>query len=198
MTPRKQFTPFNEKESKFPKMEDLIPFETYCITINPKPIVENRLFSTYNDMNLQIMPLFNGCIKMYTELSHKKQNVHYHGFIHWTSYEMIIKFIYQIQTINILCQFEIDTIEDLHVWWVYITKQRPYMDKLCRIHGCPNKVRYCPKMDEEIGYFPVHENVEVKIGKRLKKKIDQLCPKERTEKLKPKLQGLKQFPVHGK
>lgn len=139
------------KESKYLSLESYIPHVRYALTINPPQEVELRIPSTYNKL-LEILHYLKASVELYTELSYKNQNVHYHGYIVWHSYIDIATYFMNIQKIQALCQFEVDTIghslaDEGHYWW-YITKQRYFMHSLCLQHKTPCHIKIHPKYME--------------------------------------------------
>lgn len=140
---QKTFSESFDNRSRYPKLEELVPSKTYAITINPDNtgLTEVRLLQVYNQL-MEHIEEFKGGLKLFTELSTKNQNVHYHGFIRWTSYKAIGQFYLNISKIKQWCQFEIDTINELEQWWLYIVKQRPYITRLCKINNVPSKIKY--------------------------------------------------------
>lgn len=145
MNLRRQFANSVENQSNYPSLENLVPQKNYAITINPIPVTDElKVLTTYQDL-IAKLGLFCGNLKLYTEVSKKNQNVHYHGFINWKSYLTISTFYMNIKQIKEYCQFEIDTINELWVWYSYITKQVPYMHRLCAIYKIPNIIKYPEK-----------------------------------------------------
>lgn len=139
---KQQFLSGTENHSKYPSLENLFPMKSFSLTVNPCPVTELKIRSTYQVLWKEILPLLNGSVKLYTELSTQNQNVHYHGMIVWQSYLDISKFYNSIEEIKKLCQFEIDQLNDPDQWWPYIMKQCPYMDALCHYSGVPNLIKY--------------------------------------------------------
>lgn len=131
-----------DNQSKYPSLEKLLPRKTYVITINPNQsdFDEIRLLQCYNRLK-EIVDLTHGYIKVYTEISTKSQNVHYHGFIRWLTYERIGQFYLNINKIKDKCQFEIDYYNDPDQWWPYISKQNPHLDAICKLYKLPNKIK---------------------------------------------------------
>jgi len=139
---KNQFRNSIESGSKYPSLDSMRPQKSYAITVNPEPIMEFKLVETRNRMIEEILPLFHGNVKAYTELSTKNQNVHYHGIIRWDNYLELSKFYLNIKDIKNKCQFEVDELNDLDQWIPYIVKSCPQLDSICHLYKIPNILKY--------------------------------------------------------
>lgn len=150
---KKQFLSGIQSKSNVLSLENIIPSKNYTLTISPDPVSEQRITQTYHNL-LGILDLFHANIVLYTELSTKNQNVHYHGFINFDKYLDITQFYLNIKEINTLCHFEMDDLTDLDQWYPYIVKQCPHMDAICHSRNIPNKIKY--------SYHNIHNNNIIK------------------------------------
>lgn len=132
-----------DNQSKYLKLEDIVPHKSYAITINPdnSGLTDIKVLQVYN-LLYDHLHEFKGNLKLFTEISTKNQNVHYHGFINWSSYKHIAQFYLSISKIKEWCQFEIDHINEIEQWWIYIVKQQPYVSHICQLNKIPNKIKY--------------------------------------------------------
>jgi len=145
MTLITQFKKGIENQSQYPPLELLVPHKSYAITINPIQETELKVLETRRKMESIILPLFHANVKVYTELSTKNQNVHYHGFITFNNLKQIGLFYININEIKQHCQFEIDHLNQLDQWYPYIIKQCPQMDSLCHYYKIPNILKFKSK-----------------------------------------------------
>lgn len=134
-----------DNQSKFPALELLSPHMTFAITISPIQDREMALSSNYDRLT-RILPYFHASVKMYTELSTKSQNVHYHGTICWDSFQDISQFYLNIKDIKELCQFEVDSIKTAEDWTQYCMKQRAHLSKICKFYKVPLIVKWQEKI----------------------------------------------------
>lgn len=143
-----------DNQSKYPSLELLHPRKTYVFTLNPSQEQELKIKGTRDRVIHNILPFFHANVKMYTEMSTKNQNIHYHGFIRWDAYIEISQFYLNIEDIKKETQFEIDIYTDPDQWWPYITKQCPQMDSICHHLKEPNILLYIYKTTDYNQYNP--------------------------------------------
>lgn len=134
-----------DNKSIYPSLDNMNPHKVYAITINPVSEMELKLIGTRERMINIILPLFHGNVKVYTELSTKSQNVHYHGTICWDNFLEISKYYLNINDIKKECQFKIDILNNPEEWIPYCVKSCPHMDAICHSYKIPNILKYTNK-----------------------------------------------------
>lgn len=139
---KQQFLQGLDNNSTYLSIDSMVPHKTYAITINPNPEMELKLIGTRDRMIGIILPLFHGNVKLYTEISTKSQNIHYHGTICWDNYIEIAKYYLNINDIKKECQFKLDILNNPEQWIPYCVKSCPVMDSICHHYKIPNILKY--------------------------------------------------------
>lgn len=117
---------FNREPHVFPKLEHILPYSTYAISINPAQEFDSYL-EFYRSSESIFSQVFKGhFVDLRPEFSHKNQRWHWHGNITFKSSIQIIVFYKNIQKLKDFCTFAIKPIDSWE-WFVYCRKQRPLL-----------------------------------------------------------------------
>lgn len=160
----------------YPSLEEFQVDALYSFTVSPKDQhngVYDRVLMICENMRNNICPLFGGHQKLYPELSTKSQNLHWHGYISFSSVSEIIEFYMQIHHIKDLCTFKIKELFDDEIegfvpfnqWTIYISKQRPFMHCLMASWSLPYSMRYQWEKSIIVDKRPVEVQILPKINK---------------------------------
>lgn len=121
-----------------PPLETISTNKFYSFTISPDQSIQAkgeslRLPSFVHSAKNIIYNLFNDQMiyQLYLEISPKTQNYHYHGIVVFKSYQSIIQFYDQLPSYSYNNKIELDSIDNLMIWYLYIIKQRHVMEPYC-------------------------------------------------------------------
>jgi len=128
-------TPQFDKNSKILPLEKLHVGQFYALTINPAlqltgDFPQVRFREVIKEVLKYITPNLMGDVVLRPELSTKKQNIHFHGWIRFRTDHSILRFYMNLSKIMEKCQIEIDTIGNFMIWYLYCVKQRHLMKPL--------------------------------------------------------------------